>query len=340
MGPEAAACDELIRALRARETFLESILGSLESFVTVDADWRFTFINAAAGRLANMQPEETLGKDFWELAPLDALEQAAAPLRKAMHERASVEFDVVGPDDRSHFHCKAHPLADGGLAVYVRDVTEGMRAEQALRALEALKAAQLERDRLGRDLHDSVSQALFAANLKAEALGLMLEHDENASALVEQLQRLNRGALAEMRTMLIELREGGVDEVPVDQLLRNAVETAQSRAPIDVRLDIRGDAPLPTLLHIAIYRVTQEALNNVARHSRASNARVDLELAANEVHLVVADDGRGFEPALLDATHRGLKSMRERAAEAGAELRLVSEPGRGTQVLLDWRGGG
>ena len=295
-------------------------------------------MNAAAGRLAGVQPDEALGGDLWGLAPLDALEQAAAPLRKAMHERASVEFDVVGPDDRSQFGCKAYPLADGGLAVYVRDVTERMHAEQALRALEAAKAAQLERDRLGRDLHDSVSQALFAANLKAEALGLMLEQDESASALVEQLQRLNRGALAEMRTMLIELREGGVEDVPLEHLLRNAVETAQSRALIDVHLDIRGDAPLPTLLHIALYRVTQEALNNVARHSRASTARVDLDLSANEVHLVIADDGCGFEPALLDHTHVGLKSMRERAAEAGAELHLGSEPARGTQVRLDWRG--
>ena len=110
-----------------------------------------------------------------------------------MRERASVEFDVGGPDDTSHFRGKAHPLADAGLAVYVRDVTERLHAEQALRALEGLKAAQLERDRLARDLHDSVSQALFAANLKAEALGLTLEHDEKASALVGQLQRLRVG---------------------------------------------------------------------------------------------------------------------------------------------------
>ena len=256
-----------------------------------------------------------------------------------MHERASVEFDVVGPDDRSHFHCKAHPLADGGLAVYVRDVTERMRAAETLRTLEAAKAAQQVRDRLARDLHDSVTQSLFAANLKAEALGLALESDERAGPLLEQLQRLNRGALAEMRTLLIELRGADLEQIPLRQLLRNVVESAESRTSIDVHLDVRGDAELPAELHTAVYRVAQEALNNVVRHSRASTAHVDVDLATGEAHLVVSDDGCGFEPGAHDPTHMGLRSMRERAAESGAELRLITEPGQGTKVLLDWHGG-
>ena len=320
--------------------FSRDILGSLESFVTVDADWHLTFINEAAGRLANVRPDEALGGDFWELAPLDALEQAADSLREAMRERTSAAFDVIGPKQGSHFHCKAYPMADGGLALYVRDVTERVRGEEALRTLEvehvAREAAQLERERLARDLHDSVTQALFAANLKAEALGLALDDDQRAAPLVEQLQRLTRGALAQMRTLLIELRDGSMADVPLEQLLVNLVEAAQSRAAVEVHLDMRGDVRAPAALHVTVYRVTQEALNNVVRHSQASSAWVEVELAEHAVRLVVRDDGRGFEPGPLDSTHLGLKSMRERAEEVGAELRLVTAPGQGTQVFLDW----
>ena len=118
---------------------------------------------------------------------------------------------------------------------------ERARAEAALRERAAEQAAQTERNRIARDLHDSVTQSLFAANLKAEALALALEGDERGGALIEQLQRLNRGALAQMRTLLIELRGADLEQIPLRQLLRNVVESAESRAPVDVHLDVRGD---------------------------------------------------------------------------------------------------
>ncbi len=218
----------------------------------------------------------------------------------------------------------------------VEDVTEDKLNEQALRESEADKAAQRERNRLARELHDSVTQALFAATIKAEALTLDGELPVRSAETVEDVRRLTRGALAQMRTLLLELRADPLEDIPVQQLLRHLVESTEGRVGTAVRLTIRGDADVPPGLNGMLYRIVQEALNNVARHARAANAWVVLDAAASAVHLVVGDDGRGFDPAAVDPSHLGLRSMRERAAEAGAELHLVSAPDEGTLVVFDW----
>ena len=217
----------------------------------------------------------------------------------------------------------------------VEDVTERRRMEQALREKEEERIAQEERSRLARDLHDSVTQALFAATMKAEALTLTSDTLSAATLLIaEDVRRLSRGALAQMRTLLLELRGDPLEEVPLQQLLRHLVEAAEARSSANVLLTIRGDEPLPPELHIAVYRIAQEALNNVTRHAKASKAWVDLDLQ-DSVHLLVGDDGCGFDPSTVGAAHLGLKSMRERASEVGAELEVLSKPGDGTVVTLD-----
>ncbi len=225
----------------------------------------------------------------------------------------------------------------GGFGI-TQDITDLKLAEQALRESEAKRAAQQERARLARDLHDSVTQALFAATLKAEALTLAEDSIANGtSGAAEELRRLNRGALAEMRGLLLELRGEPLEEVPIGQLLRHLVEAAEGRAGVEVRLSISGDVQSIPELHMPIYRITQEALSNVTRHARASKAWVDLTVEPDGVHLVVGDDGRGFDPTVVDPSHIGLRSMRERAEEAGARLEVVTEPGGGTVIAVDWR---
>ena len=324
--------------MRVREQFLEGILGSLESFVTVDQDWRFTFVNEAAAKLAGQRPDELLGENLLQLTQLSALPQASTPLRQAMSERVSVEFEV---DSRAHeevFHAKAYPLADDGLAIYVRNVTDSRRIEQAIRESEAEKAAQRERTHLAGELHDSVTQALFAATMKAEALTLDDSLPARSADTVEEVRRLTRGALAQMRTLLLELRADPLDEVPIQQLLRHLVEATESRVRTEVRLAVNEEEPLPGALHTAVYRIAQEALDNVARHAAAPHAWVELDVRSAGFRLVVGDDGQGFDPDAVDPVHHGLRSMRERADEVGARLQLQSRVGGGTQLTVDWPG--
>ena len=220
----------------------------------------------------------------------------------------------------------------------VVDVSDRKIAEQAEAAAQAQQAAHEERSRLARDLHDSVTQALFAATLKAEALTLADDSlSRETCQVAEEVRRLSRGALAEMRTLLLELRGEPLEEVPIGQLLRHLVEAAEGRAGLDVRLTICGDSQLPPELHVPIYRITQEALGNITRHARASEARVDLQVEPEVIHLVVGDDGCGFEPTDFDPTHLGLRSMRERAAEAGGQFDIATELGGGTVITVDWR---
>jgi PAS domain S-box-containing protein len=218
----------------------------------------------------------------------------------------------------------------------VEDVTDRIRAERALSEHNAAQAAQEERSRLARDLHDSVTQALFAASLKAEALAAGMESDA-AAARAEEVRRLNRGALAQMRTLLLELRGDPIPDVPIQQLLRSAVDATESRASVVVSLSVRGQAEMPDDVHEAVYRITQEALNNVTRHARAETARVELAHDAAGVRLTISDDGRGFDRTDLAPGRFGLASMREHALQSGGELDVESSVGKGTTVTAEWR---
>ena len=151
------------------------------------------------------------------------------------------------------------------------------------------------------------------------------------------MRRLTGGALAQMRAMLLELRGEPLEDIPIRQLLRNVVEATESRTRTRVELTIEGSEAVPADLHVALYRVTQEALNNVVRHARAENAWVVLDVEPSAVRLVVGDDGCGFDQPPVGPTHLGLRSMRERASEVGADFRVVTAPGSGTEIILEWR---
>jgi PAS domain S-box-containing protein len=210
------------------------------------------------------------------------------------------------------------------------------RAE-TLREQEAERAAQEERVRIARDLHDSVTQSLFAATLRAEALTIMGDQPPATAAGLQDVHRLNRGALAQMRTMLLELRGDPVEEVPLQQLLRHLVEAAESRAGVKVVLSTDQPPALAPRIHEAAYRIAQEALNNVVRHAKAENAWVQVRGDDGHVRLVVGDDGKGFDPARVGQGHFGLAFMRERAEETGGEVSVKSADGEGTVVIADWR---
>lgn len=202
-------------------------------------------------------------------------------------------------------------------------------------------AVMQERNRLARDLHDAVTQTLFSASLIADALPSTWESDPNQGReLLKELRQLSRGALAEMRTLLLELRPAALVETPLDSLLRQLCEAAAGRAGLLVKVNVAGSCKLPPDAHIAFYRIAQEALNNILKHSRATNVAVGLNCRRSEdreiVEFLISDDGRGFDPTQIPPDHFGLRNIRERAQAIGAEFDLQSQPGHGTRIQVVW----
>jgi PAS domain S-box-containing protein len=198
-------------------------------------------------------------------------------------------------------------------------------------------AVAAERNRIARDLHDSVTQTLFSASMIAEVLPHIWQRNPGeGERRLGELHELTRGALAEMRTLLLELRPAKLIEVEMADLLRQLAEAVAGRARVAVAVQIEGEAVLPVDVKIALYRIAQEALNNVAKHAHATRATVYLRRLANSAELIVHDDGIGFVFDRIRPEHLGLGIMRERADAIGATLTVQSLPQQGTTVTARW----
>ena len=207
-----------------------------------------------------------------------------------------------------------------------------------LREQAKQKAISDERNRLARDLHDSVTQTIFSANLIAEALPRVWEsYPEEGRRGLENLHRLIQGALAEMRTLLLELRPAAIVEKKPGELLKQLTQTIASQTRAAIAFTVEGDRTLPAEVQIAFYRIAQEALNNIIKHARANRIAVQLCSSPDSVVLRISDNGCGFDPCAIPPDHLGVSIMRERAVSIGATFTLTSQPGLGAEVLIMWQ---
>ena len=209
--------------------------------------------------------------------------------------------------------------------------TELNKQAQALAVLE-------ERQRLARNLHDAINQSLFSAGLIAEVLPRLWEREpEEARHSLEDLRRLTRGALAEMRSLLVELRPAALTDTELGDLLRLLGNAFTGRTNIPVVLKVTGEGIMPAEAQVALYRICQEALSNIAKHAGASQVEIDVRHAPGTLALYIRDDGRGFDTAeQISSGHYGLSMMRERAESVGALMTVTSQLGQGTELAIHW----
>jgi len=207
-----------------------------------------------------------------------------------------------------------------------------------LRERERETATIEERNRLARDLHDAVTQTLFSASMIADTLPDLWEVDQmDAQQQLYRLGQLTRGALAEMRSLLIELRPARLVQADIQTLLQQLIDAAQGRSTVTFDLKVDGHCDLPDDVKIVMYRVVQEAFNNIIKHARAEHAFVSLRCDGRQSVLQILDDGCGFYPDEVKAGHFGVQIMAERAASIRATFVIDTNPGEGTEIKLLWR---
>jgi len=199
-------------------------------------------------------------------------------------------------------------------------------------------AITAERGRLARELHDAVTQTLFSASLIADVTPVIWKRNpEEGLQHLEELLQLTRGALAEMRTLLLEMRPESLNRADLKTLMTQLTDAFIGRVRIPVDLQIHGTCDQNQEVKIVFYRVAQEALNNIAKHSGARHVSLHMDCQPGHLHLRIQDDGLGFDTGSIPPGHMGVAIMRERASSIGACLMILSQPDEGTTVTLDFK---
>ena len=218
------------------------------------------------------------------------------------------------------------------------ELQEAHRQLQHYAAQAEELAATKERNHLARELHDSVTQTIFSITLTAKSARMLLDKaPDQVAAQLDHLQELAQGALAEMRALIFELRPPAVEEEGLISALRKHLAALKSRTGLQVDLRLDGERRLPGIQERRLFRIVQEALNNVVKYAQVSNAVVVLKMDNKRVLLEIEDEGVGFDPAAskTDQAKMGLSSMRERAEMMGGTFQVDSQPGAGTRIKVE-----
>ena len=334
-----ARLDTLLRDSESRYRYL--VENSPDIVWSVDAEGRFTFLSETAYRLTGWQPEDLLGGHFGGIVHPSSREVAEIDWTLQMGEGTNETRGRV-----NLLHRDGHPVPAEFVAVNriengvfvgangsVRDMSERDRLERELRRQAAELAASDARSHLARELHDSVTQALFSMTLMTRSIEVLMSRDpEAALERLATLRDLQRDALAEMRALIFELRPGGLEKDGLVHALRRHAAAVQGRIGLPVVVESELDERLPDEVEDVLYRIAQEALHNVVKHARARTVRLILSTATDGVSLTVIDDGSGFDPASVTDGHLGLTGMKARAETIGSRLAVDSHPGRGTTI--------
>ncbi len=196
-----------------------------------------------------------------------------------------------------------------------------------------LTAVVEERQRLARDLHDAVSQQLFAISMTATAVGRTLDKDfEKAKRQIYLIEEMSSVAQSEMRALLLHLRPVHLEGKRLSQGLRELLLELQAKVPMDIAFDMDEDIQLSKGIEDHLFRIVQEALSNTLRHAKASKMEIRLQRPTETIRLTIRDNGIGFEMDAQKHASYGLLSMKERVNEIGGSLNIITAPGKGTRI--------
>ena len=217
-----------------------------------------------------------------------------------------------------------------------RKNAEDTRLQQQAEKLAVLQ----ERERLARELHDSVTQSLYSVNLYANAAALALTagKQETAAGYLQELQETAQEGMRDMRLLIFQLHPPELETEGLAAVLQARLAAVEARAGLQTDFRVEGERRLPIAVEGELYWIAQEALNNVLKHAQAQHVTVRLHYTPASICLEVRDDGVGFDPLAIPPAGRGgvgLRSITERAARLGGTLTCESRPGEGTRVKVE-----
>lgn len=284
--------------------------------------------------------------DVWRAEPVAQFHQSLlndqAPVlleatRAWMWVPLAVKGRIIGGIGVAHTEPDSFTAHHADLALIVANQAAITLVNAQLYQQAQAVATLEERQRLAQNLHDAVNQSLFSASLIAEVMPRLWERNQaEGHQSLEDLRRLTRGAMAEMRGLLVELRPLVLTDSELGDLLRQLGDALTGRTNVPVAVTVAGQGVLPAEVQVAFYRLCQEGLNNVAKHAGASQVAIDLEYGEHRVELHIRDNGCGFNPTQIPSGSHGLSIMRERAKAIGATLSVVSQPEHGTEIIIRW----
>jgi signal transduction histidine kinase len=319
----------------------EMVLASIsDKFFALDDEWRFTYFNRhAAEQLISLgkNPDTLIGKVLWDEFPVPPSE---FELRRAMRDRViTVDTQFFEPLGE-WYENRIYPTADGGLAIFQSNITEQRRGEETRNHLvrRLFAAHEEERGRISRELHDELGQKLTALSWQIAELQTHYSSDARLRLHLRTLEGLVKELDADVDVIAWQLRPAELNHLGLAAALEDYVAgwSAHFHVRAEVHVSGRNISRLTGEGEIALYRIMQEALNNIAKHARATTASIVLQHGIDHMLLIVEDNGVGFEPdARVAGKHAGLGlgGMRERSSLLGGTLDVESKPGQGTTVI-------
>ncbi len=311
---------QLEGALRLSEDRTKALLNaSIDIALLTHPDGTIVAGNQACANALGEKLDILVGQNVFDYFPADIAKKRRVRAEQAINQGKPIHFEDMR--DGRWYRNHIYPILDRDgnvdqLAIYAHDITDVQ-----------FRAAEEERIRIARELHDSVTQTMYSVSIVAEALPRLLDRDlDEAKRRVIHLRQMTLGALAELRNLLFEFHPKALRDTRLSVLVRQLGDVLTGRTHIPIEISIAGDAQSPEDVKIAFYRIAQEAFNNIAKHAQANQVTVVLETVPNKCILSIHDNGIGFDLEAVNAEKLGLKIMRERAEEIGADLMVESSP--------------
>jgi two-component system, NarL family, sensor histidine kinase UhpB len=334
------------RLVQSEVRFRTVVARISDAFIALDRNWCYTFANEQAGKLVQRDPEYLIGKNVWEEFPDSVGSVTYRDFHKAMNDQRYIcNEDYYEPLDlwqENHIY----PSPDG-LSVFIRNITEKKKAEEALRRMEleilnqkvqqqkkitraVLNAQEQQRNHIGQELHDNVNQILAGTKLYLTIAG---KRDEKLKDLIKYPMELIDNSISEIRTLssryVTPLKDINLKDM-VENLLNNLRGSTEIAVNFDYGMEngIAGDD-----LKLNIYRIIQEQVSNIIRHASASQVYVSIKAKGSDIYVTVADDGVGFDPK-AKRKGIGVSNMMNRVESFNGEVEIKTAKGEGCKVEI------